>query len=196
MLKEKFGLSNHCVVYAGRIGREKRLEVLVRAIACAKNILPCINLAIVGHGAHRSALERLIRRLGVAPHVKFFGTVSKNELAELFCASEVFATMSTSETQCNALLQAMASGLPAIEGGLSRALKEFIPHQAEFLIEEGNHLMLSERLIKCMRDQSLRLRLGANARVFAEQFAPKRIASMWESCYGQPGQRHWKVGAL
>ena len=107
----------------------------------------------------------------------------------MFQASDIFVTMSRSETQCLALTQAMACGLPVI-GANSRALPEFISDDTEVLVEEGNHAMLAEHMVRLLRDGPLCRRLAEGAWRAAQSFSPDCIAASWEACYDTLSARH------
>jgi 1,2-diacylglycerol 3-alpha-glucosyltransferase len=98
-LKARFGLSRETVTYAGRLGPEKNIDVLLRAIALLDVGGAGPDLAISGHGSHEATLRTLAADLGVARRVRFLGTLRHAELADLLRISDIFAIMSTSETQ-------------------------------------------------------------------------------------------------
>jgi glycosyltransferase involved in cell wall biosynthesis len=149
-----------------------------------KNRFPSVDFVIAGHGADEKRLRKLTVELDIVSCVKFFGTLSKNRLAKLFQASEIFVVMSTSETQCMALIQSMACGLPAI-GAKSRALPEFIPEGTGFLVGEQDSTMLAERILLLLSNRKLRSQLGSRAHHFAQAFSIEKIVDHWENLYRQ-----------
>ena len=76
-LKKKFGVNNKTVVYAGRFAPEKNIDVIVRAVALAKENIPDINLAMAGHGVLLDEMKGLSEELGIADNVRFLGTLDK-----------------------------------------------------------------------------------------------------------------------
>lgn len=193
-LKARLGLSDATIVYAGRLGVEKNIDDIVRAIATARETFPSIGLAIAGHGTDGDRLRKMAAGLGLDANVRFFGTLGKASLAELFQASDLFVTMSRSETQCLALTQAMACGLPVI-GANSRALPEFISERTGVLVEEGNHVMLAAHMVRLLRDGPLGRRLADGAWRAAQSFSPARITAMWEACYDALSPRRARSAA-
>ena len=113
-LRARFGLSGPTITYAGRLGPEKNIEVLLRAVATLRDSGVAAELAIAGHGSHEPILRALATELRIDQQVRFFGTLAQDELARLLRISDTFAIMSTSETQSMVLLQAMASGVPVV----------------------------------------------------------------------------------
>jgi glycosyltransferase involved in cell wall biosynthesis len=180
--KLRFGLGAQTVVYAGRLAREKNLDVLLRGFALLREQLPQATLVLAGHGSAREALESLASDIGIAHAVRFVGTLPHAQLAQLFGACEVFAIASKSETQSMVVLQAMACGLPAV-GARCGGLVEHIPQQAGLLVEPDDPADLRDKLLRLLADPGERLRLGAGARRFACGFSVAAVADAWEDLY-------------
>jgi 1,2-diacylglycerol 3-alpha-glucosyltransferase len=182
-LKRKFGISEHSVVYAGRLAVEKNIDVIIRAIAVVKKKIPSITFALAGHGRdHAPELERLAEELGVRKNVIFLGTLSKPDLADLYRASEVFAITSTSETQSMVTLQAMGVGLPAV-GVNSRALPEYINAKNGFIVPPGDATAFADRLQFLLEHPVKRHALGKAAMASVQKFSIDAVVTRWETIY-------------
>ncbi|HVC29359.1 MAG TPA: glycosyltransferase [Gammaproteobacteria bacterium] len=181
-LKARLGLGAATVIYAGRLAPEKRIDLLLNAIARACLSIPDISLVVAGHGSSREKLTALAHELGINQRVYFVGTLPHIELAELFSASDLFAIASTSETQSMVLLQAMACGLPAT-GVHSGGLPEHIPAATGLLSEPGNVTDLSTNFVRILTSQPLREKMGRQANRFASKFSVSSIADAWEDVY-------------
>ena len=177
-LKRGFGLTGHVIAYAGRIGAEKNIEVLLRALA----LVPGVTLALAGHGAHEAHLRALAAELGVAARVAFLGTLSQPDLARLFAASELFALMSTSETQSMASLQAMACGLPVVVPHRG-ALAEFVTPAEGRLVAPDDVSAVAAAMTELLADSALSARMGAAARRLAARHAAEGVTDAWERLY-------------
>jgi 1,2-diacylglycerol 3-alpha-glucosyltransferase len=182
-LKARLGLGTNTVVYAGRLAREKRIDVLLHAIARVRERLPSVSLALAGHGSERGALEKLARELGLADCVRFTGTLGHPALAELFAASDLFSIASISETQSMVLLQAMACGLPAV-GARCGGLIEHIPSEAGALAEPDAPQDFADKLARLLTDPAREER-GRAARRAAERYSVSSIATAWEALYAR-----------
>ncbi|AYG05512.1 glycosyltransferase family 4 protein [Gryllotalpicola protaetiae] len=101
------------IVFVGRITGEKRLEVLVHAVALLPKSLDW-SLEIVGDGEQRHHLERLAAQLGVGERVTLAGLVSDAELKQAYTRADVLAMPSTAELQSIVTMEAMSSGLPVV----------------------------------------------------------------------------------
>lgn len=103
-------------VYTGRVSREKNLDVLLDAFVSDPQLTEHAALAIVGDGPYR---EELLKRYA-NPAVLFPGFMKGKSLAQAYASSDVFVFPSTTDTYGNSVLEAQASGLPALvtdEGG-------------------------------------------------------------------------------
>jgi glycosyltransferase involved in cell wall biosynthesis len=183
-LKEFFGLAGRPVVsFAGRFALEKRVEIILRAIALVKEEIPNVALALAGHGAEESKWRKLISELGLEDNVVFVGTLSKPELAKLFQSSDVFAIASPAETQSMVALQAMACGIPVV-GVNARALPEYVSEgETGYLVPVDDYELMAERIKNLLKNPELGLQLGLAGRLVALRYSPQAICEQWEEIY-------------
>ncbi|HLE82981.1 MAG TPA: glycosyltransferase, partial [Thermoanaerobaculia bacterium] len=107
----RYGLGDApTLLYVGRISKEKNLEALLEAFARLRSSGRRLQLALVGDGPHRKELARRAHR----PDVAFTGNLHGAELAAAYASADLFVFPSTTDTFGNAVLEAMASGLPAV----------------------------------------------------------------------------------
>ncbi len=180
--KKEFRLGGPTIAYAGRLAPEKNIDTILRAVALAKQRVPSVQLALAGHGSFESRLYDLARELQIEANVRFLGTLPQQTLAKLFQASDLFVTMSTSETQGMALLQAMACGTPAV-GANARALPEYINEDCGFVVDPFDSKVLSERVVHLLESSSVRTAFGCSAASFARRFSTEAVVDRWESLY-------------
>jgi len=105
----------------------KRVDLLLRAWVEVGRRLPTARLLIVGDGPEREPLQRLARQLGVAQTVCFAGFVPENRIAACYLASDLLAHTGREETFGLTILEAGASGLPAVavdEGGPRTTIRD------------------------------------------------------------------------
>lgn len=119
------------VLTVGRVVPEKRIDRLIDAFDAAISQRQDAVLVVVGEGSARAALERR------APAgVRFVGPLRGVPLAEAYASSDLFATASEDETFGNAVLEAMASGLPVIVPRAG-ALVELVDASCGLVYERG-----------------------------------------------------------
>jgi glycosyltransferase involved in cell wall biosynthesis len=181
-LRMRFGLTIPTITYAGRLGPEKNIEVLLHALAALRDHGVAAELTIAGHGSHESVLRKLAAELRIGDQVRFLGTLAQEDLAQLLRISDTFAIMSTSETQSMVLLQAMASGIPVIAAD-TRALPEFVSSANGVLVDPRDPARLARALGELLASPERRQALGAAGRQIAERYGIKSVTDRWEVLY-------------
>jgi len=139
-VRKEFGLdpARILAMYVGRVDREKRLDVLLDAVA--QLVRKDFQLAIVGTGRYDEEIHERARQLGLLSegHVVFTGRVSGDALPSLLNAADFFAMPSEAELQSIATLEAMATGLPVLAADAT-ALPELVENGVNgFLFMSGN----------------------------------------------------------
>ncbi len=103
------------LIYAGRLLREKRIDLLLRAVALLAPRQTGVLLTVFGDGPYREALMRLANELGIADRVDFRGHVeTSREVWENLGRSRVAVQPSEREGFGLFPLEAMAAGLPVV----------------------------------------------------------------------------------
>ena len=104
------GFARPTVLAVGNLVALKRHRLMVDALA----LLPGIDLAIVGDGPERGAIEGRARERGVADRVRLFGRLDQDRLPEIYSAADLLLLVSTNEGWPNVLLESMACGTPVV----------------------------------------------------------------------------------
>ena len=102
------GCATFTAVFVGRLHRVKNVEVLLDAMTRT----PDVELVIAGDGDLRARLEERAAELGVASRVRFFGM--RDDVPDILKACDAFVLPSHGEGMSNALIEAMACGLPCL----------------------------------------------------------------------------------
>lgn len=101
------------VMFAGRLAEEKHVDVLIEAISKTPPELN-VHLEVVGGGEVRTALEELVRRLGLGDRVKFLGLATDEELRKAYIQADLFCMPGTAELQSLVTLEAMSASTPVV----------------------------------------------------------------------------------
>ncbi|MEG0138074.1 MAG: glycosyltransferase family 4 protein [Bacilli bacterium] len=114
-LRKKYGISKgeFLILYVGRIGKEKSIEVLIEAHESLAKTYKA-KLMIVGDGPDALHYKELVKKLDLEDYVIFTGKVPWEQVTLYYQLADVFATASTSETQGLTVIEAMAASLPVI----------------------------------------------------------------------------------
>ncbi len=157
-------------------------EVLLKAAARVLRRVPDARFHIIGDGSRRTELEGLAAALRVSAHVRFFG--HREDVPELLQASDIFAFPSHMEASPNAVLEAMAAGLP-IAATRVGGIPEVIEHGANgLLVPPGDERALAGAILRLIERPPLASRLAGAARQSAvARFSFDRMANEFERLY-------------
>lgn len=110
------------ILCVGRLNKIKGFDLVLKAVS--KLQCDC-KIVIAGDGPEREPLSNLAVQLGISERVVFLGKVDKGVLLEQYRKATVFCLSSYNEGMSNALLEAMACGLPVISTDVG-GVKELI----------------------------------------------------------------------
>jgi glycosyltransferase involved in cell wall biosynthesis len=160
---------------------EKNLGRLLRAFAAATEGVP-VRLVVVGDGPERAGLEDAARSLGIADRVVFAGFVPAPEkVAGLL---DVYALSSDTEQMPNALIQAMAAGLPVAAVDVGDVRLNLSPANRPLVAPRGDEAGLAAALARLLGDASLRRTVGASNRAHVrEHYGQERMFRAYRAVF-------------
>ncbi len=184
LLRKRLGFTFPTILYTGRLAEEKHVDVIIRAVAKVREIIPNASFALTGHGGAEKKLRTLAEGLSLTEHVNFLGFVDEATLPLLYQASDVFVIMSTAESQSLSLMQAMASGLPVI-GANSRALPEYITPENGLVVKVGDADALAKALVSILQNSNYAEKLSKGGPLSAALCERTTITEKWEVLYAE-----------
>lgn len=149
------------VVIVARFHPVKDHATLIRAFARVAAQQDDVDLLLVGDGPLRPDLEAQIAGLGLQHRVRLTGV--RRDVADWLKASDIFVLCSVSEAASITLLEAMATGLPAVVtevGGNPELVRGGIDG---LHVPRGDDGALAEALLALLVDERQRLKMGVNA---------------------------------
>ncbi len=157
---------------------EKDLKLLIKAFSRIKH--QPVTLVIAGDGPEREALEREAMALDVADQVMFCGHVDNVE--SVYPLFDIFVLSSFTEQTPNAVLQAMAAGLPVVSTRVGDVPEMLGPSGTDLIVDVGNANALAATLETVISSPDLRQTVGAEnrERVF-EHFDSKRMIDAYRT---------------
>jgi glycosyltransferase involved in cell wall biosynthesis len=170
------------VIFSGALDKRKGVEVLLEAWKDVHKIFPKCNLMILGKGPQKTYLEIKADRLGITDAVKFTGHVSS--VPDYLRIADIFVLPSLQEGLPNSLLEAMACGLPVIASKIGGVVDVVEDGKSGILVEPGDISGLASAMVRLLKDNVLRQRLGEEARKrIVEGFSIDRIAEEYIKLY-------------
>jgi len=175
------------VVQAARLVPKKGIATALRAFARFLEKHPSATFEIAGEGPMEDELRQLARELKIDDRVKFLGFLSQAALRNLFSAAHIFlhpSEMAAGDVEGvpNALLEAMAGGLPVVatrHGGIAEVVAD---GETGLLCAENSMDEVTAALLRLASDRALYQRLAEKAAAYvrAEFSAERRMAAVEE----------------
>lgn len=171
------------VVFVGRLSREKLVDDLLHVWQrVVRSTTVPATLELCGEGPAAADLKALSAALGIADSVAFRGHVEsvREHLEEM----DVFVLTSNREGNSNAILEAMAAGLPVVSTRVGGTPMLVGAEGAELLVEPGDRDGLHMRLTALIEDNGLRQAFGnaMRCRIHAH-FDIERVAQTYAAAY-------------
>lgn len=158
------------IAYLGRVSREKGLEVLAEAFELVLIEHPLAVLGIIGDGPW---LQIFKDRLAHTGRASFSGEIKGLALAQALASAEVFAFPSTTDTFGNAVLEAIACGVPAVvtdQGGPKEIVQDGI---SGVVVPGGDAPAMAAAISRLLSDPVERERLSRGGLERAADFRPE-----------------------
>lgn len=169
------------IVTSARLIPRKGIDVLINACKRLHDNNIAFELHIAGEGPEEEPLKQLCHKLRLSSHVFFLGRIERSAMQSLLPQCDIFVLPSYAEGMSNAVLEALACGLPLIltsTGGTAELIKE-----NGYVVPAGDDLMLADKLMNLCEDEDLRLRMGQNSRQHAMAFSWQMIAQQYHDLY-------------
>ena len=177
------GKRRKTIVNVGRLHYQKNQKMLINAFKIVNDRFPDYSLEIYGEGPLRAELENQIHQLKLEASVKLMGSHSDVLERERDCMA--FVLSSDFEGMPNALIEAMALGLPVIStkcpcGGPEELITD---HQNGTLIPVGETQKLADAIIELISDNELRSKYTKEAVKIRDILCEKVIMQKWEEFF-------------
>lgn len=167
---------------AGRTGREKKMDLLIEALAQVDAKLPKWMLIIAGDGPERARLQQQIERLGLKDKVRILGYIPRAKVLDLMEASDLFTFPSVTETQGMVVIEAMGRGTPVLAAdamGVGHTMRkaDAVAGDARggWLAKAGDVDDYARLLVQVLNDKALRDSKIAEAEALSREYAAEAI---------------------
>lgn len=193
-IRQKLGISAASIVVGalGNLRPEKDLGTFLLAARGVRNMDPTVQFLVIGDGAGRDSLKRLADDLDLSDSVHFLS--DRSDVPDLIAVLDILVMSSSTESFPNAILEAMAVGVPVIGthvGGIPELVEE---GQTGFLVPPKDPEAITLRILYLCQHPSQRLQMGRAARKRVEdEFAIPKITEKLASIYERLLREHCRT---
>jgi glycosyltransferase involved in cell wall biosynthesis len=164
-----------------RLIKRKRINLLIEALKKLRELNVDAELNIAGEGALMQNLKSLASRLGVTEHVNFLGRIESEQIPQVYRNNDIFVMSSEHEGMCNAMLEAMASGLPIITTPCE-GVEELITDNG-IVVEQPTAESFATAITELANNSDVHLKMALDASKKAQQFSWRSVADQYIKCY-------------
>jgi glycosyltransferase involved in cell wall biosynthesis len=176
------------VLSVGRVVPAKGYEHLIRAIPAVVARAPAVRFFVAGDTArskyaeYRTRLSRIAEEEGVSGRIRFLGT--RSDVGDLLASADLFVMSSIWEGLPNALLEAMAAGVPAVTTDVDGAGEVGRMARAALLVPAGNPEALARAILRLLgRTAEAQERAAAGLELVRSEFTWDRTVLATRELY-------------
>jgi glycosyltransferase involved in cell wall biosynthesis len=167
--------SQPCVLFVGRLEKEKGVHVLLEAMCQVREAIPSVRLLVAGDGSYRRELEVRADRLGLRNHVSFLGWIEAADLRVAYEEAWVLVLPSIwAEGLGMVLVEAGLMGRPVIGSDLG-GIRDIIQHGHNgLLVPPGDSKALAEAILTILTNRNLAQQMGLANLEMARKYLSQR----------------------
>jgi glycosyltransferase involved in cell wall biosynthesis len=150
-------------------------------------------MTILGDGAQRPALERLVQRLQLQ-HVRFAGRVERDQIGEYYDNHDLLLNTSSIDNMPVSILEGFAAGLPIVTtdaGGIPFIVQDRINGH---LVKVDDHRAAADRVIELAENPAEVARLSRLGQQETEKYTWENVAEQWYQLYRDTWNAHRAPG--
>lgn len=180
------------IISIGRLEPQKNNALLINAFSKITKKFPDENLVFYGEGSLKDSLKLLSDRLGISDKVIFAGDT--DDVPDKLAKCKIFVLSSDYEGLPNALMEALAAGVPCIStdcpcGGPKELINEGVNG---FLVPVGDINKMSIALEQLLLDKTKRKNFSVAGKKKAEIFRDMNIYKSWEVLFDEIMRKNQK----
>lgn len=173
-------LDTNNLIAVGRLSKEKGLDDLLKIFKKISSKNTNLKLNIVGDGPEKDNLLQLSRELKLGDKVTFHGFQNKEYINNLLNECSLYLMTSHTESFGLVLIEAMSHGIPCVAFDSAQGANEIIKDGVNgYLIKERNQEEYVSKVIELIDDNSLRKKIGKNARECSKEYSASASLDKW-----------------
>jgi glycosyltransferase involved in cell wall biosynthesis len=162
------------LVTVGRLSVTKRVGMLIDVVEILHKEGCKVHFTIVGGGQMRQQLRQIVLERDLSDIIEITGRINAENIPQLYRKNDIFVSASMQEGMSNAMLEAMASGLPIITTRCE-GTEELIADNG-LVVEQANAEEIAKAVRKLVDDRQARKQMSIAARRQAEKFGWHKVA--------------------
>ena len=171
------------IVSAGRLNNQKNYDLLIDAFSDIEKDYSDYYVEIYGQGPEKDRLQEKVNQLGLQERILFKGV--KTNVMKHISDAKLYIMSSDFEGFPNALVEAMASGLPVISTDFPTGVARELIRDEEngYVIPVGDRKKLSQAMVKIISNEEIQKKMSTNNVKLREQLNVNNIVSKWNKLF-------------
>lgn len=181
--KDSYQLSKPInITHIGRFSKEKNHSDIIKAFKIIHDNEPNTILKLIGTGELKEDIMKQTEELSLTDEVEFLG-VQSNVYGYLN-ETDIFILPSLWEGMPMTLIEAMGTGLPIVASKVG-GIVDMIKNNETGVLIDTNHQNIAAAVLKLIRNEKLRRKLGKNAKIAADKFSSVTMAEKYSGIYNK-----------
>lgn len=166
--RKELGLKETDIVLisSGELNENKNNQIIIQALSKLRH--ENLHYIICGTGSKYDELKKMTSDNGLDDYIHFLGY--RNDIKELYRASDIFVMPSLREGLSRSIMEAMASGLPCVVSNIRGNTDLLENTNSGFLCEATDVLAYTKKIKKLANDETVRKTIGKNSLVAIQKF--------------------------
>lgn len=176
------GSDARIVLYAGRLAKEKNLELLFRAFSRVAACCPAAHLLLAGSGPSEPEARRLTESLKLKERVTFAGFIGRDQLQRCYSDAALLAFTSLTDTQGLVIVEAKSAGLPVVSVD-AYGPSTIVRHGVDGYLVPNDAEAFAAAALRILEDPAAQQRMSAAAKQDAQRFRIEVTAAEYLALY-------------
>lgn len=180
-VKTKYDITDKIkITHIGRFSEQKNHIKIIESFKLVNNIYPNTILRLIGTGELQNEIIEKVKELNIEQSVEFLG--EQPNVYSYLNDSDIFIFPSLWEGMPITLIEAMATGLPIVATEVG-GIPDMIENNVSGLLVSNNKEDISKAIIKLIKDENLRAKIGKNAFYSSKKFSMQNMSNDYMRIY-------------